>query len=602
MAAYTYDVLYDFTAEDEGELTVFAGDIVYYFANGAVHPEGWILVENSVTRESGFVPEAYVQFLRDGGPSDEKEEEQEEDEHNAIDAELPTDKKDNMLPNDEGNETMVVAYSINDGGGVTQQFSGGEEVTAVDDGPTTDHGAMTLGSLNGLDNENDGDNKGDLSEPNYQDSMRNNEIIDHNEESTAFSDSPDLSKLSSNANGQNESSSSSDTTNNRTTEVAPRKNVGFAEVEETQEFKPYFEESKIMHRYNNDDAHDNNNKKNPAVLNSQKRNMTGKPITGSAIMNQIKPSPRASPRISPRVTPSASPQSSPRSSFKETPPQSSTKIQEQQQRGESPPPVSVTSSASSGAFEEYKSAVQKKKITQFKPSIRASPRSSFAPVGGVVVAASAVGPRRVESATDHIITTADSSSDVSRKPTHITPTSVVPAKCPIRVNTEYSNPPTASTAGAASRSTSPYNYNTSITSSNTNIGARSPASLPPMQLNPLAPLKPSPCHGSSSAKSNNSCSANTSTNVFSSRGLLGPTTPIGNLNTEKKKYQYTSSASVAIPILSVSFEHGGLDELISETEQIFQKLEARQVESTSSLLKSLDDVVDGAKQTLNVSK
>jgi hypothetical protein len=56
-----FKVLYDFVAEEEGEISVKAGDIVEDFSNGNTLPEGWILVKVIDRNSIGFVPRNYIE-------------------------------------------------------------------------------------------------------------------------------------------------------------------------------------------------------------------------------------------------------------------------------------------------------------------------------------------------------------------------------------------------------------------------------------------------------------------------------------------------------------------------------------------------------------
>jgi hypothetical protein len=59
-----YKVLYEFTAEEEGELSVSAGERVQDYAMGESTPEGWILVK-SATDQVGFIPKDYAEEVND---------------------------------------------------------------------------------------------------------------------------------------------------------------------------------------------------------------------------------------------------------------------------------------------------------------------------------------------------------------------------------------------------------------------------------------------------------------------------------------------------------------------------------------------------------
>lgn len=63
-----FKVLYDFMAEDEGELTVSEGEVVQDCTTDTDAPEGWILVESAKSNKLGFVPRNYIEELPPATP------------------------------------------------------------------------------------------------------------------------------------------------------------------------------------------------------------------------------------------------------------------------------------------------------------------------------------------------------------------------------------------------------------------------------------------------------------------------------------------------------------------------------------------------------
>ncbi len=59
-----FKALYDFNAEEEGELTVKANDILHDCSGTDPTPEGWILVKNSKSLQVGFVPRNYIESIQ----------------------------------------------------------------------------------------------------------------------------------------------------------------------------------------------------------------------------------------------------------------------------------------------------------------------------------------------------------------------------------------------------------------------------------------------------------------------------------------------------------------------------------------------------------
>lgn len=65
MSTKTYKVLYDFHAEEEGEMTVKSGDIVIYDpdeGDGDDSKNGWIFVQSSRSSDCGYVPLDYLEL------------------------------------------------------------------------------------------------------------------------------------------------------------------------------------------------------------------------------------------------------------------------------------------------------------------------------------------------------------------------------------------------------------------------------------------------------------------------------------------------------------------------------------------------------------
>ena len=61
--------IYEFQAQDTGELSVRAGELLNAVYNSEEAPEGWMLVESMDTGGEGYVPSEYVQEIQHLAPS-----------------------------------------------------------------------------------------------------------------------------------------------------------------------------------------------------------------------------------------------------------------------------------------------------------------------------------------------------------------------------------------------------------------------------------------------------------------------------------------------------------------------------------------------------
>lgn len=68
MGEYIYEVLFDFPAEDEGELSIYAGECVR--SSTDVDDEGWLFV-TSEDNSSGYVPKEYLRLIPGGTSTSE---------------------------------------------------------------------------------------------------------------------------------------------------------------------------------------------------------------------------------------------------------------------------------------------------------------------------------------------------------------------------------------------------------------------------------------------------------------------------------------------------------------------------------------------------
>jgi|APCry1669189768_1035252.scaffolds.fasta_scaffold601035_1 SH3 domain len=62
MSAKKLRVLYDFKAEEEGEVSVKAGDVLSLIDDSNADRDGWVLVELTHNGASGFVPAGMLEL------------------------------------------------------------------------------------------------------------------------------------------------------------------------------------------------------------------------------------------------------------------------------------------------------------------------------------------------------------------------------------------------------------------------------------------------------------------------------------------------------------------------------------------------------------
>lgn len=93
-----FKVLYNFQKEEDGELSVKAGDVVQDYSMGKENPEGWILVK-SKNNEIGYVPVDYLKEIEQ--PPSEKKSEKSDYSMNIKDLEkTPESKPETIQPID----------------------------------------------------------------------------------------------------------------------------------------------------------------------------------------------------------------------------------------------------------------------------------------------------------------------------------------------------------------------------------------------------------------------------------------------------------------------------------------------------------------------
>ncbi len=582
MTAYTYEVLYPFTAEDEGELSINAGEVVHYFDDGTVHPEGWMLVQNK-SLESGFVPAAYVQFLKEGVSSIDFGE----------DKVIPQVVSDNNEHRDDS--TTEVAFERDNPSHNTNSpdndhnISGGVDGIddALDNAASSATQVQTFIAVDRADAHSEVEGKGSFADMAYV-SRPGDDIREHSDfpdvGSSAYDDSRgSINIINVGALGKEEeptlavdhSSATSDGQVRLTAEVQLVEQLESTEMKEqfVDVLKQTQGEDGPLASLDSDPQTESTVVQDPPALSAMDHLMTAssvKPYTKSKALAGSSPKTNGHGGSASDDTSTVQEfenvvaESAPQPFIEASAPSFSLSLQSKFGNAN---PNSVLSAQSIDKFDEYKSAVSAKKSKDigFKPAPRTSHRMSSksslnaAERAPVAVATSTTAQVDRGYAKGSAMVTAGAHDDSS-----------ISGNSPIGITT------TPAVGGAPPSSTD----------SLLNISTQSAVgrgSLPPMQLREPVSVKLNNVFLSKGPSSNSS--------------LYSAATPV----MDKKNRQHQNVAAVKIPVLTLSFKNGGLAELVGETELIFEKLLTRQKDSAAALLRSIDEIADGVKSSLNVS-